>query len=237
MGLQAIGPDGAIGEARYPPDLGFEPWCLEYTQLSSGDTYTSCNVPFAPRQISMMAANLAWVVGVSADYRFAVHDVDGNILEVETALARVAVSSDEADYYRRRTLYDMGRRQAGWRWNGPEIPAYKPAFTGILGARDGGVWLVREGPSRRVAGECTEDFTDSSTPRASFVSCWESDSFLDAFDAEGRYLGEVQVPVGLSTRTELYIRGDVVVGAASDATGTYMVKRYRLEAPSTVDGT
>jgi hypothetical protein len=54
---------------------------------------------------------------------------------------------------------------------------------------------------------------------------------LDAFDADGRYLGEVELPQVAVVSMDVYIRGDVVVVPASDESGTPMVKRYRLVLP------
>jgi hypothetical protein len=89
--------------------------------------------------------------------------------------------------------------------------------------------------------DCVEDpLADDgaweSTP-ASGRSCWRNAHIIDVFDAEGRFLGEVETPPGFSwSAYSLYglarhIDADRVVVAVEDETGVIRVKRYRLEVP------
>ena len=63
--------------------------------------------------------------------------------------------------------------------------------------------------------------------------CWRDTRFFDAFDAEGRYLGEIQglSPYPWFARPTIFARGDMVVAPQQDDAGTIMVKRYRLVLP------
>ena len=61
--------------------------------------------------------------------------------------------------------------------------------------------------------------------------CWVADTFLDAFAADGRYLGEVGLPPTAVLSMDVFIRGDMLVVPSSDEAGTIMVKRYRLVLP------
>ncbi len=128
-------------------------------------------------------------------------------------------------------IADLRRGDPSWTWNGPLIPEHKPAYTRFLPDRSGRVWLVREGPSERVSGDCTDDFSDPDNVRRNYQPCWVAATFLDAFDPEGRYLGEVELPRGAAVSMEAFIRDDVVVVPAVDEAGTIMVKRYRLVLP------
>ena len=73
------------------------------------------------------------------------------------------------------------------------------------------------------------------------VHCWEDTFILDAFDQEGRYLGEIGIPPGATAAMLTFaqgymdrlavVRGDLVILREQDESGTVMVKRYRLVLP------
>ena len=75
--------------------------------------------------------------------------------------------------------------------------------------------------------------------------CWRDTWILDAFDHEGRYLGEIGIPpsanAAMSTFAGGYmdrlavVRGDLVILREQDDSGTTMVKRYRLVLPGETD--
>jgi len=54
---------------------------------------------------------------------------------------------------------------------------------------------------------------------------------IEVFGAEGRYLGEIEVPARFKIVPAPYIRGDQVIAVVEDDAGTIMVKRYRLILP------
>lgn len=94
---------------------------------------------------------------------------------------------------------------------------------------------MREGESVRRP-HCTEDplaagATDERSI-AAIQSCWTYQPVIDAFDDEGRFLGEVQA-AGLIGRhaLALHVDGDTVVTAAVDTDGIIRVVRHRLVLP------
>lgn len=56
---------------------------------------------------------------------------------------------------------------------------------------------------------------------------------LDVFGPDGRFLGDVDVPLGFSVSglRRSYIDGDMILREIQDEAGTIMVKRYRLVLP------
>jgi hypothetical protein len=77
-----------------------------------------------------------------------------------------------------------------------------------------------------------EDPLTGGAAEARDAPCWTDTTLLDVFDVEGRYLGPVEVPVGMrSSPAVLHVRGNQVVGVVEDEAGTIMVKRYRLVLP------
>ncbi len=64
------------------------------------------------------------------------------------------------------------------------------------------------------------------------VRVYDNEEIVDAFDAEGRYLGEVEMRPGARPfALHLFIDGRTVVARVEDDAGTIMVKRYRLVLP------
>jgi len=206
------------GEPIVPPDFGFESWSL--TANSTGMNLTT-GVPFAPVMRWVLAPSGAVVAGVSDDYRFEIHSRDGRVMVVEKAWEPVSVDPAEADWRRKGSIETMRRVVPEWTWNGPEIPAVKPAYGQLLGDRSGCVWVIRSGPSTYEP-ECEV---------REGVSCWRSERLVDLFDVDGRYLGPVDIPADVSFTTRPFIRDDLFVATSTDALGTIMVKRYRLVLP------
>ena len=102
----------------------------------------------------------------------------------------------------------------------------KPAYTEFVPAESGEVWVVRPGTGRQVA-DCDEDAFEPSED----APCWEEGRIVDVFGADGRYLGEVNVPDEVSMQPLPFIRGNDIIARIEDDAGTIMVKRYRLVLP------
>ena len=227
MGMRAVATDGSAGETLFPPLTGYEPACLEVGFMSG----PYCAVSFTAFEHRALTPELDWVVGISNEYSFQIHHRDGRVSAVSRSWTPVPVSGDEADYERARVTAMVRLNEPDWTWSGPPVSDHKPAYRRILPDHSGRTWLLRDGASRRVAGDCTEAFDDSGEWGRGFRSCWVADQFLDAFDADGRYLGEVQVPSTANVSGDVFIRDDVLVAPANDDAGTIMVKRYRLVLP------
>jgi hypothetical protein len=101
---------------------------------------------------------------------------------------------------------------------------------------------VRSGPGEPVEGCSLDREADAWRLDRDYNPCWPSGFTVDAFGADGRYLGEVEMPQGLQMsrgqdrpyRPDLYnlfVAGDVVLLVVEDDAGTIMVKRYRLALP------
>jgi hypothetical protein len=173
-----------------------------------------------------------WIAGVNDAYRFEVDGPDGSSTVVERYWDPVPVDPDEAAYRERAWIETFRQRDPDWRWNGPEIPAHKPAYNKLLADRSDRIWVIREGPSERVD-DCEESFTDSlSLVMQTAVMCWQPAGYWwDAFDIGGRYLGELEVPDGVGPDTPTFIGDDIFVTIVQDDDGTVMVKRYRMVLP------
>ena len=242
VGRIRYGPEGLRGEPSLPPaaESGAESEpaeeegsrdCLTY--LREGRRRTYCDLPFRPQWTTAFTPGREWVVGTSDAYRFEVYAPNGSVRAIERFWEPVAVSAPEIAYHERRiSEYIRDRADGSWQWNGPPIATHKPAWVRIIPGRRGRTWLMRERASREVP-DCGADTS---------TTCWVSEGYdLDAFDADGRYLGSTtfladlrDVTVGALDRAPtapIFIDGDTIVAAVSDAVGTIMVKRYRLVLP------
>jgi len=214
------------GDPFLPPDMGFDsaPWRLE---ARTENMSMSSTVPFAPGIVWELAPSGAVVTGVSNEYSFEVRYPDGKVTRVVKPGDRVSVDPAEADWQRKRVTAQMRRNVDTWIWNGEGVPAVKPAYQQFIADHSGRIWVVRPAAGSHVEGECTEN----PQPGLPAEPCWRATTSWEVFDDEGRFLGGVDLPEGVGSSPEPYIRGDMFLAPVTDDYGTTMVKRYRLEYP------
>jgi len=226
FGIQAVGPSGPNGEISLIPELELE----QATFLVEGEFEDIA--PFSPWLTWNPAYYGRLLVGTSDQYRFEVHHPDGSRLMVSRYWDPVPVPADQKEYERRRKVA-FRRRYNGpeFNWDGAEIPDHKAAYIALVPARSGETWVIRQGPSQRMT-DCAEDPLEEGDRAAYERPCWVDEWIYDAFGADGRYLGDIEVPDGLPTiALSLFIDGDRVVAAVEGDDGVYRVKRYRLVPP------
>ncbi len=191
------------------------------------------DVPFWPMPVFAMSPSGAVFRGAGDAYRFTVQRQDGRELRVERRVAPAMLADAEAAWHRAQVGEYVRQADPGWEWEGPEIPAVKPAFGAFVPALSGEVWVQRAGAGYEDT-DCEPYAYGLEAPE----TCWKDTRIVDAFAADGRYLGAVDVPDGLrlfETWGRIwpwpYIHDEMVVGVVEDQAGTIMVKRYRLVLP------
>lgn len=243
QGMAPLGEDGARGELVEPPAVGGQDAAMEMrAQGSSGGgsamvTMTSGpSAPFAPSYVWTMAPSGDWVVGAAESYRFEVHHATGGRTIVERYWDPVPVLDEEADYFVGRIEQNRQRFDPEYRYDGPPLPATKPAYSQVSVDRNGRIWAHRQGTGYRMPGCEDDDGTQTVTGGGGRVvmtasqPCWSAPVIRDVFDATGDYLGEVIAPEGLSLSTS-YIEDDLFLVVAEDEEGLVMVKKYRIVTP------
>ncbi len=100
------------------------------------------------------------------------------------------------------------------RLNAP-YPDSLPAFVDLLASPDGGLWL--RDPDLAGAAGC-----------ACLTSVTTGPSRWSVFDARGRWLGQVNMPIGFMPAE---VGGDYVLGQLRDANGPPRVAMYRIVKP------
>jgi hypothetical protein len=228
-GVQAHGPGGPFGAIREPEPIPFEPATIG---VEFGTEVVNAPVPFSPYHLFALAPSGAIVLATSDRYRFEVRQPDGRRTIVERSYTPTPVVTEEADWQRKRFIALMSEYGGELAWDGTGMPGYKPAMFELAPQPDDSTWVVRQGPSERVDA-CIEDPIAAGSEAADDAPCWRDSWIFDAFDEQGRYLGEID---GLdrvaSARSTIVSIGDMVVAPVEDEMGTIMVKRYRLELPS-----
>jgi hypothetical protein len=222
--------EGLTDDYLLVPDCTVEGWDIEFRDENS---WISNTIPFAPTGEWIMSPLGVMIAGVSDDYRFDIHHPDGTITRIEREWEPVPVEAGERQWYRARATANMRSMAPGWAWsNRRDVPTVKPPFDGFIADPDGRVWVIRQGPGIEV-----EDADPDPEDRTEFYSDprWLETWFVDVFDLEGRFLGEVDLPEGFRTYPEPFIRGSTVIAHSMGDDGVPTVKRYRLVLPGEDD--
>lgn len=213
--VQAVGPDGRIGEPRWVAEDAITP--------------AEMQLPFTAAPVWTVTPTGEIVFGDSNEYRFRVQRHDGTTLVVESSWEPVPVKAAEADYWTQLLRMMMGASGA----EAPDIqlPDFKPVFHNFVGSQTGEIWVLRHAEGVEVT-DCL-DPSAARPPMSPRDFCWPFVLGVDAFGADGRFLGRVELPRDVLwleyTRTSIH--GDTVVTTHQDDAGTITVKRYRLVLP------
>ena len=223
FGAQPFGKDGPQGAALWVPEIRYEPLTVSVQGRERED------VPFAPK-LSWAVAPGGIVAGASDQYRFEVHDADGTTTIVHRHWEPIPVHPEHAAWQRKYALARIRAAVPDWSWQGDEPPDHQPAFDYFIMPVSGEIWVWRSGPSRSLP-DCMDEPAEN--PRlARERPCWRSETILDVFGRDGRYLGQVEPPAGLRPApSNPFVRGDRLYAVIEDEAGTIMVKRYRLVPP------
>jgi hypothetical protein len=135
--------------------------------------------------------------------------------------------AERSDWRQAITIY-MRLGASRWTWTGPDIPSTKPPIRDFFVAGDGRIWVRPSQPAR-----LDPTFTIPSTPDAGgrfgpeiAAMRWVEPEVYDLLEPDGRYLGQVRMPSGISPRAA---RGDTLWTVLVDAAGVPTVKRFRLQ--------
>ncbi|MEX2526692.1 MAG: 6-bladed beta-propeller [Gemmatimonadota bacterium] len=217
--------DGTPLDTLSIPFLGYESPSIR----ASRDGGTSVNaVPFTETLSWSIRGDGSFVVGIGNEYVVRVFRPDGSVIRVEKPAERVPVEPGERDDAEARATHNMRRTDPAWTWNGPPIPAEKPAFHRVLGGDDNRIWVhvpqaaetleVSEDEERRA-----RDANRPPPPR------YREPVAFDVFESDGRYLARVQAPMGFSLYPAPVFRGDHVWAVVQDELDVSYVVRFRLE--------
>lgn len=230
IGMIPRGPEGRSRDPVAPPDFGIEEEGFEVTVRMRGMVNIALfKVPYWPEEEWTMSPTGAMIAGVSDDYSFEIHHPDGGVTVAEKDWQPIPLEADEAAWHRENTTAEILEMSPEWVWNGPDLPATKPAFARLSADESGRVWVLRAGAGIYNP-ECSEDPEEDGPP------CWTDTPLLDVFDLEGRFLGSVNAPEEIDIFDDFFvppfIKDDLVIAVVEDELGTIQVKRYHLVLPN-----
>lgn len=216
---------GDLGESIATPSFDYE---QPTHQVTIGDSMMMMPVPFAPQVQSVMLPDGGFAAGVPEEYSFEIRRPDGSVIVVKKFWEPTPVNPGELELQTRRMRIVVNGRSPEIDWSGMEIPATKPAYSGMVAARDGRVF-VEPASEITVSDECLDP--NLTRDDLSGMDCTTGTSYVDVFDNDGSFLGKFEIPDGANFGWGSYIDGDAIWMSFEDDLGTVMVKRYRLVVP------
>ena len=209
-----------VDSLALPPEPDFAG--LEVVRrVGEGVARTRYVVPYTPYSIRVLGPH-GHVVSAEGDrYALTVHRAGAPLLRIEREVAPVPVDGDEQANQTEILTAIIRRRNPGWRWDGPPVPATKPLIRNVEVGGDGRLWVLRSLASERI-----EDVERAERPDAPPPRRWRDRIAYDVYEPDGRLLGHLPMP----RRTSLHhMHGDRVWGVVTDSLDVPYVVRFRLE--------
>ena len=217
------GPDGASVDTIDVPVYDL-PSSTIVSRTPGGGATSSREVPFAPARQWALMPDMRFISGRSDAYALHRELPDGKVLRIERAATPVPVSDAERSEQEEITTHIMRDVNPSWRWNGPPIPESKPYFKALESALDGRVWVRLSQP-----GELSADpDTARRDPEAPPPQRYREPQVWDVFEADGRYLGQIELPDEFTLHA---MRGEHVWGVLRDELDVQYVVRARIDPP------
>ena len=222
--------DGTQIDTISPPDAPADFDDGRYSMSAEGESgdrriSVGATVPFSPDWYWTVHPIGHFLSALSTAYRINLEQ-EGGVLRIGRNHRPVAVSDDEHDHHEQRILDRMRRYDAGWSWDGPDIPDHKPPFRGLSAGSDGRIWVSLWTEGQRVPNEEHDPTNPESAPFT-----WVEPLRYDVFEADGTYLGAVVPPEGFSPSAPPVFGRSFVWAVERDDLGVERVRRYRLALP------
>ncbi|MCH8992599.1 MAG: hypothetical protein IIA44_12750 [Acidobacteria bacterium] len=191
-------------------------------------------IPFAPQSAWGVAGPELVMVGFGDRYRIEIQHRGRVTRIIEKHWQPIPVDPAHVEWSTALLIASVqqgGSNQSDWTWDGAGVPSHQPAFAWLMGTQTGEMWVRRDGSSVRLD-DCVADPITDGAMIARQRPCWRAEPIVDVFGADGRFLGEVELPEGAKLSSGTFsARGKAVVLVVEDEAGTIMVKRYRLVLP------
>ncbi|HEX6306821.1 MAG TPA: 6-bladed beta-propeller [Longimicrobiales bacterium] len=222
-GLLMLSSSGEWRDTLARPFADYESPTLTAERRSGNNRSVSASgVPFWPSALSAMNRNGELIGGIADRYAVLTWHDDGTVLRVERDVAAVPVAEAEAAAARERITRNMQNLDANWRWDGPQPPATKPAFTEIRIADDNRVWVRISQPGvRQPPDPAAEPDARGRMP----VEQWVEPMVYEVFEPSGDYVGTVRLPDRFRV---MVMRGGRVWGVLRDEYDVQYVTRLRI---------
>lgn len=187
----------------------------------------SMPLPFAPQLSYTWSWAGSLISGPSDPYHIYLSSAGAKPLKIVGPGERVTVLPAEKDDELQSLTASMRSQFPNWSWNGPDIPAYKPAYASVWTGYDGRIWvsLCSRAEALKVP-EPAWDSTPGSPPPP--LRHYREPNVYDVFESNGTYLGRVRLKRGQQL---MRMRGNNTWGVLTDSLGVAFVARWRVEPP------
>lgn len=190
-----------------------------------GGSMTTWYVPFIPSSATALLRSGGLVSGPSDPYRFYLIPGNGTRpIRIEREHEPVAVLADERAYWTAQIETAMRSVEPAWRWNGPAIPANKPAYRELEVALDGRIWVQLNTAGEPIPQAELSPLAPDRSPTSR--STTRTRTVYDVYTPSGALLGRVMLPWKTSLSTSA---GDLVWGTATDSLDVPYAVRFRIE--------
>jgi hypothetical protein len=222
-GLVRLDSTLATTDTLTPPTWGAETVRLVAIAEGGSSSYT---LPFWPQDHFELNHSGKFVSGKGYPYEIHSFTASGAPLIIERNIPRIDVRDEVREEQREFTTWMLRRTAPDWKWNGPEIPHYKPAFVGLLLGGHDRIWVRLSTEFEPIP---EDELTVSNRPNPRPTIHWrDAPPRFDVFEPDGTYLGEVAVPRNVSV---MKTDGDLVWGVTIDDDGVQYLTRFRVEPP------
>lgn len=223
-GLIVLDSAGTVVDTLHYLEWGDPPSLISASSPDGGST-TTWYVPFMPSSATTVLRSGGVVSGPGDPYRFYLVPGDGaRPTRIEREHTPAAVSADERAYWLEYIGTRMRRVDPAWRWNGPAIPAAKPAYRDLEVGLDGRIWVQLSTTSEPIPeAELPPLAPDQSR---ALRRTTRTRTVYDVYSPSGALLGRVTLPWNTSLSTSA---GDLVWGTESDSLDVPHAVRFRIE--------
>jgi hypothetical protein len=215
---------GTVIDTVPAPDLpGDHPRLTAINESPTGISMSSSVMPYATRTVHAASPLGNFVTGQGRPY--AIHGMtNGKPLRIEGFVTPVPVSSAERQQIRAYHEFRLRQVKSDWTWDGPDVPAEKPAFFDLNVGEDGRIWASLSSASE-PAPEAVSSDQGNRGPEAPPIRFRDSENRWDVFAPDGRFLGRIQASRLFSPYV---MRGDVVWGVMLDEDDVPTVVKMRI---------
>lgn len=223
-GLIVLDTAGTVMDTLPYPEWGDPPSLVTASSPDGGST-TTWYVPFMPSSATALLRSGGVVSGPSDPYRFYLVPRDSaRPTRIEREHAPAAVSADERAYWTEYIGSAMRRVDPAWRWNGPPIPASKPAYRDLEVGLDGRIWVQLSTTSEPIPEAELPPLAPDQAPALRRTT--RTRTVYDVYSPSGALLGRVTLPWNTSLSTSA---GDLVWGTETDSLDVPYAVRFRIE--------
>lgn len=189
MGLARLDSHGAVVDTIAPP--GLDVARIVYVVVApDGRSRSGTFAKHGPRYLWAWHPDGWFVVANGGTGEIVLARRGARPIVIRRSKSPVRVSAEENALETRRILLQMQHDRPGWSMPQP-LPADKAPLTGLFVARDGRIWVRVATPSERIP----DAELPPQQPNRAPVDRFREPPLYEVFDAEGRFLGRVALPV------------------------------------------